>query len=83
MTLLPMMHCPGRRGGGSQRAGRGRWDLCCWSTLGGPWLWGRPWGSAMQSCSEEAEADAGSGVHRGLLLWEQALEAYPCSAVGG
>lgn len=49
--------------------------------------WALAWGGALGVSNAElfwgVEADAGSGVHQGILLWEQALEACPCSAVGG
>lgn len=79
MTLIPMMHCAGRRVGGSQRAGWGRWDLCCWSTL----ALGGTLGVSDAELFWGVGADAGSGVHQGILLWEQVLEACPCSAVVG
>lgn len=49
------------------------WVLALWETLGvsnTELFWG-------------IEADAGSGVHQGILLWEQVLETCPCSAVAG
>lgn len=49
--------------------------------------WALAWGAALGVSGAElfwrVEADAVSGVHRGILLWEQALEPVPAQPLRG